>query len=57
MSLFTSTRPVAAATLTDQDAFIATAWELTPWEWAVLTDSRRVELRDRIAYAPNKSAN
>jgi hypothetical protein len=66
MSLFTSTRtaPVEDATfaavwernfqqtLSTEDSNTAAAWQLTAWQWTTLTEVERVNLRDRIAFAP-----
>ena len=46
--------PVTAAPLvTVQDGVIAEAWNLTPAQWAALTNSERADLRNRVIYAPN----
>jgi len=45
--------PAEAPLVTVQDGVIAEAWNLTPDEWAALTDAKRADLRNRVIYAPN----
>jgi len=44
--------PAPVAIITVQDSLIATAWNLTSWQWVTLTEDERRDRRDRIVFAP-----
>lgn len=55
-TLTTSAAATTAGRITVQDSTVAAAWNLTDWQWSVLTDTERADLRSRVAYAPNFKA-
>lgn len=50
--MFTVSRS-SLGSITAQDSYVASLWNLSDGQWMAATDSERQDMRDRVVYAPN----